>query len=636
MAKLFRSVELDRSSINAEKRTIPVCFSSEFAVDRGDYLEILDHNPENVDLSLLSNRAPALDNHDFRSQLGVVETPRIDADKKGRATLRFSKADKLAEQRFQEIQDEIRPHASVGYNRTRVISKTRTADGRDAIRFAWQPFEISSVPIGADPNAGAGRSAEETNVPLSEEETRQLSQISKKENHMPDAPTIPQEKITEFQTAGRDAERKRIAGINSAVNILCTKHPEGADKFRELATTAISEGKDVETTQAALLAAIPGTRKADTRGATIELGEKDQERYSILRAVRLMMAHKPVDGLEKELSDEIASRSGYQPEGFFVPHNIMVDIRSANMFRGGRNNLTPVFTRDMNVTTGSQGGDFVPTNLVASVIELLRNKLVTERLGVQTLTGLSGNVSIPRQTGAATAYSLSEQAVITKSTQAIDQIALSPKRVGAWNNYSKQLLIQTSPDVENFVRDDLMKVMALKVDKLTLEGSGAGNEPTGILSTTGIGSVTFGAAATFAKLVEFETKVSVANADVGSMAYLTSPAVRGVLKSAAKLLTGATTVAATALWEKGNYGDGSNDGEVNGHRAAASNQISNNLVAFGNWEDEIAAYFGGFDVVVDQYSQATEATVRIVINQWIDAVLRHAASFTWSTDAGNQ
>jgi hypothetical protein len=315
--------------------------------------------------------------------------------------------------------------------------------------------------------------------------------------------------------------------------------------------------------------------------------------------------------------------AGISGSGFWVPHDV-VQMDTSRRAKA---------QRDLNVTTFGQGGGFVATSIFTPIIEILRNRMVTHRLGVQSMAGLEGNIAIPRATGAATAYSLPESQSLTKATQAIDQITLTPHRVGAFGEYTKQLLLQSSIDVENFMRDDLMKVMAIKWDKLILEGSGANGEPTGVLNTQGIGSVTFGGAATWAKVLSFETALALANADLGTMAYVADPSTRGVWKAAPKI---AASTFPIFLWEKGDWGDGSNDGEVNSYRAACTNQISNNRVAFGNWSDVIHALWGGYDIVVNPYSRDIDAVVRITVNTFGDVAVRHAASFAWSADAGNQ
>ena len=159
-------------------------------------------------------------------------------------------------------------------------------------------------------------------------------------------------------------------------------------------------------------------------------------------------------------------------------------------------------------------------------------------------------------------------------------------------------------------------------------GSGAASEPQGIINTPGVGSVTFGAAATYAKLVAFETAINAANSQGGSRAYVTTPTAKGTLKSAAKFLTGGgTNVTNIALWQ---------DNEINGYPAFDTNQILNNQMIFGNFNSLIMAMFGGLDIVVDPYTLADKGEVKITINNFIDIALRHPQEFVVSADAANQ
>jgi HK97 family phage major capsid protein len=327
-----------------------------------------------------------------------------------------------------------------------------------------------------------------------------------------------------------------------------------------------------------------------------------------------------LSGVEAEAHRAYEAKFHQRAEGFFIPPDVIVGTRAG------------MHQRDMNVNTFGAGGAFVQTSIATPIIELLRNRMVCLRLGAQSLAGLVGNCAIPRQTGAGTAYSLAESATLTKSMQAIDQILLTPHRVGAYNEYSKQLLLQSSVDVENFIRDDLMKVVAIRWDSLMLIGSGSSSEPTGILHTTGVGSVNFGATATLAKVVSFETALAAANADAGPMAYVVSPTVKAAWKTIPKI--GSTMP--IFIWEDGDYGDGSNDGKVNSYRAASTNQIPNNQVFFGRFQDLIQAMWGGYDVVVNPYSRDIDAMVRITVNTFGDIAVRHAASFAVSADSGAQ
>jgi HK97 family phage major capsid protein len=160
LEKLYREASFDRAGIDAKNRTIAVSFSSELPVDRGSYVEILDHSPENADLSFLNDSAPVLDDHDTAKQCGVVESAQIVA-KKGRASLRFSKGT-LGTEIFNDFADGIRKNISVGYTCTKELSREEMPDGRTAVRFAWKAFEISPVSIPADSTVGFGRSKDST------------------------------------------------------------------------------------------------------------------------------------------------------------------------------------------------------------------------------------------------------------------------------------------------------------------------------------------------------------------------------------------------------------------------------------------------------------------------------------------
>src|SRR5689334_3628963 len=119
--KHFRFLTFERTQLNEGERTIPVCFSSETAVDRGDYDEVLDHTSEGVDLTRLNNAHPFLLNHDPEKQVGVIENAELSNDKRCRALIRFGRS-ALAQEIFQDVKDGIRKHISVGYERLRTIT----------------------------------------------------------------------------------------------------------------------------------------------------------------------------------------------------------------------------------------------------------------------------------------------------------------------------------------------------------------------------------------------------------------------------------------------------------------------------------------------------------------------------------
>lgn len=613
---LNRSFKIDRSKLDVEKRTIEVAFSSEEPVERWGENEVLSHEKGDYDFSRLNADHPLLLGHDEynpKDQIGVIESARVDGDKVGRAVVRFGNST-LAKEIFEDVKDGIRKLISVGYDRTGIISSKKDGNNMTTTRYRWCPSHIAIVPVPADTTVGVGREK----VDSTEGET-----TKNKENFMAEEKTTTIVQIDEakVRSDALKADANRRKEIRTAGDLLAKDRPDMTDRIREMVNEACEgETTVMEFNNSAMREVIRTKAPQNFSMAQLGVSKKDQKEYSLLRAIQscINKGKQIPEGFEGEVHQEISKRNlGVAYEGFLIPADLPVTNTRSR--------------RDLQVNVFSQGGATVAQEMTTPIIELLRNRMVTTALGVRSMAGLEGNIVIPRQTGAATAYAVSEIQALTISTQALDQIALTPKRIGAYNQYSKQLLLQSSIDVENFIRDDLMKVVAIKWDLMILNGQGAASEPLGIMNTPGIGSVTFGAAATFAKLVSFWTNIATANADVGEMAYVTTPTAAGTLQSAAKLLTGATTVAANPLWE-----GGGTDGRVNNYRAMATNQMPNNQILFGVWSECIHALWGGYDVVVNPYSLDTQAEVRITVNTWGDVAVRHPQCFCVSSDSAAQ
>ena len=359
------------------------------------------------------------------------------------------------------------------------------------------------------------------------------------------------------------------------------------------------------------------------RNPTIGLSAADCSRYSLARVYRSLERNEvPKDGLEFEAHREVVRRGGGAFLNFAVPFDILADK--------GR--------RDMTVGTFGQGGAMVQTD-IGSPIELLRNSISALRLGATVLTGLRGNLALPRQTGASTVSSLSEIAQGQLSNLVFDQPVMTPKRVFAKLVYSRQLLLQSSSSVEAWLRDDLFSQFALKLDYLCYNGSGSSSEPLGIVNTPGVGSVNFGGTATWQSVLNFENSLATANAETpgAKIAMVTTPTTRNKWKGIAVALSGATTVSAKPLWESVSRDDGTNDGMVNGYRAAATQQILNNQVIFGNFKDLVLGMWGdGLDLTNDKYTRADMGEIQITANAYADVMLRHPQSFCVSADSGAQ
>lgn len=351
--------------------------------------------------------------------------------------------------------------------------------------------------------------------------------------------------------------------------------------------------------------------------AHIGMNQREVRQYSLVRAIWASVQNDWRGAeLEREASVAVARQLRREPQGFFVPADWA--------------------QRDLVVGTNTAGGHTVQTELLAqSFIALLRNSMMVRAAGATILSDLVGNIAIPRQTGGATAYWVAENGAPTESQQAFDQVAMSPKTVGAFTDMSRRLLMQSSLDVESFVRGDLATVLALAIDLASMHGSGSSNQPLGIAGTSGIGSVaggTNGLAPAWSHLVSLETEVAIDNADINRLAYVTNAKVRGKLKQVEK-----ATNTGLFLWADGAQ-------PINGYPAYISNQVSSTLtkgtssgvcsaIFFGNWADLIIGLWGGLDILVDPYTGSTAGTVRVVALQDVDIAVRHPESFAAMLDA---
>lgn len=392
---------------------------------------------------------------------------------------------------------------------------------------------------------------------------------------------------------------------------------------RELAAQYVEAGRSVEEFRAAVVERMAAAQTPMRAIPDVSIGLKPSEvaSYSFRRLVNALA--NPADRRAQNdaaFEFEVSSAS-LQAQGRGLRVDAQVTIPAE------------VWRRDLFLGTASgTGSNLVATDLYASeFIEALRNKAQVIQAGATVLDGLVGNVAIPRRSGVSVAYWVAEGSAPTESTAvAFNQVTMSPKTVGAYVDYSRKTLLQTTPAIEGLMRSDLMEVIGLAVDLAAINGAGTAAEPAGILPTTAIGTSSMGAQAaalTWSAVVAAETAVAAGNADIGALAYMISPYVRGVMKTVAK----GTTAGASGWLMEG-------DGSVNGYPCYVSAQVPTNLTygtttgsakaaIFGNWRDLLIGMWSGVDILVDPYTAGSSGTVRIVALQDVDIAFRQTASF---------
>ena len=595
MQQMSRFAVFQRESVNQENRTVEVAFSSEEPVERWFGMEVLSHDAGAVDLSRLNDGGAVLFNHDWDDQIGVIERAWVDADRRGRALVRFGNGAKAAE-KFQDVQDGILRHISVGYSIANF--EEEVSDGsRTFTATRWQPYEISFVTVPADPTVGVGRMSERP-----EEKPVNLT-LEEGNRNMDKTQNIPA--VAEDNTAerGMQNERARVS------ELLAIGRSYAAHGGIEAAEKVIAEGGG----EAQLRAAIMDNMRTQPVMTAEEIGmtAKEQREFSLLRAMSAAATGKwDKAGLEREVSEELEKRHGRAAAGFFVPTDLIARAYSKGNAANGGNTVANEFREDL-------------------FIELLRNRLAVAQLGATVLDGLVGDITIPKHLTGNTVQWVDENGSANESNATFGQMSLKPKTVTANTELSRKFILQSSLSAEQFARSELLKAMMLGIDLAAINGKGTGNEPTGILNTAGIGAVEIGAnggAPEWKHIVALESAIAAANADIGDLAYITNARVRGLLKTKLK-----ADGVSGYIWQDGAT-------PLNGYRCAVSNQIPSNLtkgtaankcspLIFGNWSDLMIAHWGVLDVIVDPYTKSTTGAVRITTLQDVDIAVRHVESF---------
>lgn len=612
--QLLKRAEVADFTVSDDERSIEFPFSSEYPVARYFGNEVLQHDERSVDLARLNDSAPLLFNHDPNRVIGVVERAWIDGKKKrGYVNVRFSR-NAFAQEVLADVRDGVLRNVSFGY----AINDMEQRGSGDFVATSWAPYEVSVVSIPADPTVGVGRSFEADPAAPAASPNPETEPEVPMEN-TPDISAVRAEAAAE----AAKAERARISGITA----LADKHGM-ADLGRQL----IDGGRSLDEARAAVLEKI-GAKPVETV-APVEMAAQERAGYSITAGIRAALTgdwSSREAGLVRELSREV-EKSGVSKtaeRSFFVPFSALAK-------------------RATYVTSGATtGGNLVATDLLADdFIEALRNGSLMLSLGVRTMPGLVGNVAIPRRSGVANTYYLSTQTTaITQSESTFDQVTMAPKNLAALSKYSRQTLLQGTPGIEELVRRDLTDGLNLAVDLGILNGSGSSGQPTGIMQTSGIGSVamgTNGGAITLEKLVDLETEVMIDNGAVNrdSVAYVTNAKVMGALK---KLRAGGSTTGDGPFLvnQIGNtLGRGPAGSEINGYPIGVTNQVPSNLtkgsssgvcsaVLMGDFSQAMVGFWGnGLEITVgedaDDFSKAL-TSVRGIITY--DVAVRQAASF---------
>ncbi len=610
-------MRIDRQrSLDEEKRTVELAFSSEEPYQRWWGTEVLGHRDGEVRMErFTSGTAPVLHQHNHEQQIGVVEKAWIDADGKGRCIVRFSKSAR-GEEVFQDVVDGIRGNISVGY----LVHELELVKAKKSEEFYrvtdWEPLEVSFVSVPADSTVGVGRS-QQAEVGKQEKENSSeevvMADAVKKDAVQEVREQEVKVDIEKIQADARKAELDRIREL-SAIG--------AAHGMADAAEDFIGRGRSVDEFRSFVLDELAkrGVKPVETTSSEIGMSEGEARRFSFVRAIYALAnpgnrKAQEAAAFEYDASAAVAEKMGRSAKGIMVPMDVLV--------RAGQT-----------VAPASAGGHLVATDLLTgSFIDLLRNKMLMARMGITILTGLIGDIAVPKQLGGTACYWVDEGGAPDESAATFGQVAMTPKTVGARTEISRKLLLQSSLDIEGFIRNDLATTVALGIDAAAISGKGTGSEPKGLLKNDQITEVATGAnggVISWAKVVELWSKVALENADIGNTGFITNSLVCGQLMTTEKAQN-------TGKFLVDGFPDASGFVALAGGRCGITNQMPHDLkkgtgkdlsaLIFGNFADLMVGMWGTLDLTIDPYSKAESGTVRVIALQDVDVAIKRTQSF---------
>lgn len=614
--EIKRSFAIERAEEDGDK-LVKLSVSSEAAIEDspGRFL-ILDHSPNSVRMERIKKAGVGRDRHGGR-QVCSVERAELEGGKL-QVWVRFCN-DAEAQDFRRDVVEGIRRNVSVDALAFSAILVEEREDGEVFRATDWEPLGFAFEPYPADINVGVGRSLESKN------EAPNIIIQRKEKQAMPEENNVSLEQLRdEIRAEERAKISRELAEAKSATqsNETHAKMFKLARKYgcEELAEKAVESGQSLDNFQNQLLEQIDIKRTAEPVGrqnpdaSKAGISDEEAKQFSIVRACRGALSGK-LDGFEAEMNQEISRKLGRSPQqgGFFVPAEVSAQRMAVSRTTMAAGNF-------------ATGGATVPTEH-QSMIELLRNMTVLDKVGARTLNDLSGDLAFPRQTAGSTILNKAETGSSAETNPTLDDLKATPHRLTAYVPFTRQLLAQSSEDVEAMLREDLMLQAAIKMDSEALFGDGAAGAVKGLFAVSGTKSLTYGAAATWAKVVEHESLIETANALMGSLAYITSPTAKGKWKTKSK-----DAGSGRFIWE---------NNLVNEYMAVSSNQIPStgtyaNRSIFGNFRDMLICMWAGMEIIVDPYTSRKEGTIEIQIEKMWDLVIRHPESFSLSSDSAAQ
>jgi len=569
-------------------RTVLLAFSSENPVVRTiggqEYNEILLHNPENVDLSRLQNKAALLFNHDFDNHIGVVESATIDPDRVGRALVRFSSVGMGAE-KYEMVREGTLTKVSVGYS----IDEYRI-EGENLLITKWTPFEISTVSVPADDLVGVGRSLEEEQEPEVPEPENKDEQPSEQEERNEETENEPDENTE--STANTSEFNPEIITeaetINNSESIGDGEQPEPEEQNDD---SAVQEQVQEE----------PG-----------EQAEEDQKRIAEITAIsRAFNIHSEItnsaiksgvsiDAFRQQIKNKPIIKDDKKME--FSLNSLLRSMMDGGVTTDGKRGVI-IRENDLvssiraGVTTTSAEAVIHTEVLYGAFIDVLRDQGVLKNLPVQTYSGLTSEISLPKLSAdfAAGFDEVPENGASPEVDPNFSSVVMKPITYSGSVPLSRSVL-KSCPQIESIVTQAIVAGFSQRLETIVMQKIVAAVQVAGKVETVDNYS--------YADIVAAQGALGDEGVAFGNISAVMSPQTKATLRST---LRGANT-AAVYLFD---------DGDLCGVPAYDSKVLAGqNFIILGDFSKVAIGSWGDMELDLDQTSKRAQGA--IVARVWHD------------------
>jgi len=636
----YAELLIDRASVDQGSRTVELAFCSEEPYARWWGIEVLDCGAKSVRMGRLKNRAAVLVNHDTDQHVGVVESARLDGDRRGRSKVRFGSGE-LASEVFQDVVDGIRTKVSVGYQIHDLVLEKKEGDVSTYRVNDWEPYEISIVSVPADDTVGIGRGAQRSKEGNTMEQQQQNG--GQAAGAAASAATPLNDSLNAGDAAARADERHQVAQRNSAIIALGAQWPEYGGP--ELALKAVADPKQtVESFRAEMLVLLGKKHRGPTTTGRLEAdreGHGHQQPgggmpYGMapreMLAAANLKAFKGIGAVMGKSDQEVAYRAGMWAQAVLHGNPRAIQwCRDANvqLVQGSREQLG-FSDRAMTEGVFTSAGWLVPTEMEAGIIANREEYGVARRLA-NVIPMTSASTTIPRITSDASAYFVGEGTSGTPSDVAGDQVTLTLKDLMALTHIGKSTAQDTVIALAEMVAREQGRAFSVKEDACLIVGDGTSTYGGMLGLKTLLDTAAYSggkAAAAGGHNLLTEIDVSDVTAVLGILPVYARPGARWLCSGVAdaivfgrlKLNAGGNTVQSV----QGRVVEGDYAGfpiTVAHHMpaGAATDYASATVIILGNFNLGVAMGSGnGMMMTVDPYTLAHQNLTRVITTERLD------------------